>query len=212
MEIQEIIPKWTQRAFLCGMTGSGKTTLAEFLIRHHYNNGRYVVIYDAKKQVNWQGFEIETTLAGCQRNESQGIIFKPRWEELEYGYQNAFCKWIFERQHTLLYVDEVYMLASRYKHPEYYRAIASQGRELGISLYNSSQRPKDIPAFAISESEYAYVFNLVQRGDRLRITECYAGLNEWQIAELEKEKFQFFFYNVNNSVSKGPLTLSIKGR
>src|SRR5260221_700064 len=149
MKLSTIIPPPTDRVFLVGQTGSGKTTLAECMLKFR----EFVVVYDTKGRINWTDYKLVRSLKACidcNAAEDKKIIYRPplqeRDMETELGLQvtNSFFKWIFDRENTTLYVDELAQVANRNYSPLYYRACMQQGRERCIEVWIGTIRTVDI--------------------------------------------------------------------
>ena len=81
-----------------------------------------------------------------------------------------------------------------------------RGRELGVEVWNGTQRPKDIPQIALSESEHFYTFRLNLPQDRERI-EAVTAIPREDIAALQK---MLFYYSRQDGGVFGPLKVSIQ--
>lgn len=202
--ILDLLPKRTERAIFLGQTGSGKTTLARYLL----SKRKYVVIYDGKGMIQWPGYKRVTTLKQLVRIDpvkSPKILYQPEINQLSKLQVDAFFKWIYIRRHTTCYVDEVYSCIQNGV-PDYYLACITRGRERGIEVWNSVQRPSWIPLNIMTESENYYVFRLILKEDRRRVMEL-TGLEEGLTNALLKHEF----YDVKLGESiEGPLKLNIK--
>lgn len=201
-----IAPEPTDRAALVGQTGSGKTTLAEMLCRVR----PYVVVFDPKGRISWPGYERHTTLRSLANTRASRLIYAPVYEELydESGAaQDKAFEFIFRRQNTTLYVDEIYAYAKGDVFPFHYGACVTRGREIGVEVYTSTQRPAYVPGIMFSEAEHLYVFKLRKVRDRQRI-EAESGIDGDAIFALPKWDF---YYARQDSEPEGPLTLALPG-
>ncbi len=201
MDLASIAPPLTDRAFLVGSTGSGKTYLARHLLRLY----RYVVVHDAKGLIRWPGYARYTTLRGVVRSEAERIIYAPSPPELlDPRVQDSFFAWVYERGNTVLYTDEVYAVSFRGEWLPSFRAVLTRGRERGITSLNSAQRPTWVPLFILSEAEHYYVFRLTLLSDRKRIQEV-VPLEDPRKLLLPRR--WFWYSNVVEQTVIGPITL-----
>lgn len=198
----------TDRGIAVGMTGSGKTKLAQFLIQEFEN----VLVFDAKGTLDWKDFRRFTTLrklvSHANSNKQTRAIYAPNAEELRNEeFHEAFFKFVYQRKGTFCYVDEVYSVAYRDELPPHYHAILTRGRERGNGLLSSTQRPMQIPSVIMSESEFWYVFRLSMPNDRKKVQDT-IGISSEVIGSLAKR--QFIFSRADLDIRIGPLQLNIK--
>lgn len=219
--IDDVLLQRTERAFVCGKTGSGKTALVERLAKVF----RHVIALDPKRTLGmftkgpqsgkrdpskWIGFKRVVTLEAVTRAYREGntrIIYAPIAAEQSPEFFNAFFEWVFRSRNWLLYVDEFTLVGRGENVPFYYRACYMQGRELGITTITATQRPIGVAGFIKSESERAYVFNLhlPQDKENVRLT---FGLAENDLNSLRKH--QFFYLTQEGTGYFGPLILDPK--
>ena len=174
------------------MTGSGKTYLADKLLKW----SEYVVVYDLKGQINWQGYQIVTSFEELKNCQYPKIIYKPPIDEIENSESiELFFKWIYLRENTTVYVDELMSVCIDGRIPKWLVIILTRGRELNVSFYGSTQRPKRIPVSLLSEAENVYIFRLQYPDDRILVEKTFAIPSD-KLSELKK---RYFFYS---SVSK----------
>lgn len=194
------------RAVLVGTTGSGKTFALRQLLRAH----PYAVVLDIKGMIDWPEYQSHTELKKLTAAGEAGVPrlrYAPAWEELKNPATiEAFFEWCYRRGNCAVAVDEVFSVTRDQRIPEYYAAILTRGRELGITLFSATQRPARIPQVILSESECWYVFYLRLPQDRLRIEEV-SGIPRDAVAALPKERF----YQVNSDMReiRGPLRMSL---
>lgn len=201
---RNIVPSYTERAVIVGKTGSGKTTLARALLQSR----PFVVIYDAKGLLRWPDYVRYVTLEECIASKLHRMIYAPRHEELadiDPTYVNRFFQWVYLRANTTLYVDEVYSVCNRGEIPRYYHACLTRGREFNISTFSSTQRPKQIPAVVLSESEHYYVFQLILPQDRQRVREI-IPVTDNELRNLGDHKF---LYSKADGSTIGPLRIRL---
>ena len=201
-KLTQLLPAPTDRAVFVGQTGSGKTTLAEYCCRSR----PYVVVLDPKGRLQWLGYEIVTTLRAAIASKSPRVIYKPVYAELmDDAVIDGFFQWIYQRERTTVYVDELFAIAQGDQFPWHFGACLTRGRELGIEVWTATQRPSRIPGVVLSESEHLYAFKLKLPRDREKMEEL-SGLDRRQFAELPKRSF---YYVRQDAAPVGPLTLHL---
>lgn len=197
-----LAPEDTDRATFVGMTGSGKTTLAEYMLATR----DYVVALDVKGLLNWPGYRVVTRFADAMRAEEPRIIYRPVYAELQsWDALDKFFEWIYQRHNTTLYVDEVYGVTQGPRFPYHLGACLTRGRERRVEVWAATQRPAFVPAIFFSEAEHMYCFRLQMPQDREKMYDV-AGLDPDVLAELPKHHF---LYARPDDDTIGPLKLNL---
>lgn len=211
------------RAILIGATGCGKTQLAKALMNDDRRPFR--VVYDAKglisspslqgAQDRWLDYEVYDDfdmLIEDQKRELDKhprVIYRPPVsEERDYRAQDEFFEWIYNRWHTRLYVDEAYAILGGTTPSQYLQACLSRGRERGVSVIISTQRPARIPIITMSESEHIFVFRLNHAPDRARAAEL-IDRDPYDFHSANLKDFEFYYYNARVGQSSGKITLDL---
>lgn len=199
----QLKPRPQERTCLIGTTGSGKTTMARWLLNYY----PYVVIFDPKDEIRWEGYKRFTTLRDLAGAKEPKLIYAPIASELrDEDFHEAFFRWIYERKNTLLYVDEVYAIAYRQDIPDSYHACLTRGRTRNISVISATQRPKDIHPVILSENENFFIYRLQLSQDKEAIRKT-IGLDEDLISKLKKREF----YHWTIDGANGPFKLHLNG-
>ena len=185
-----------EHVFVAGRTGSGKT----FLTKKYLLFAPKVYCLDLKKTLRWGGIPDDQidyleTLEKVVKSKKQKVIYQPNWKEMEAGYYNEFFKFIYEKEECICWIDETMGIGTAVKYPEYYKAILTRGRELGISVWSCTQRPASIPIISMSEATHYFVFDLNMRKDRQRIAEI-SGADEFN---RKPGKYVFWYYHMTDS-------------
>ena len=192
MTLNKISTKWGERAAIIGKTNSGKTFLAQKLL----NDFQYVVVLDSKGTINWTGYKIYRSLKQLVKAREDKLIYRPNIKEVrDEKIIDAFFFWVYERQRTCLYIDEVFAVVSGNSIPDGYHACLTRGRERDITLISSTQRPKRIPQEILSEAENLYIFKLRLENDRDKIEEIIGDTEENLIKNLPNRYFIYCNYD-----------------
>lgn len=205
MQLAAIQPEATDRATFLGQTGTGKTTLARYLLG--LRSDVPVLIFDWKGLIDWPGYRRFTSLQQLVGANKRRSIYAPGVSEFQsQDHWETFFRYAFQKGNCQVYVDEVYAVTSNDDLPDWYHACLSRGRERGVSVYSSTQRPMRIPQVILSESEHHYIFFLKMAQDRKKV-ESMTGLESDKIGELSK---RYFYYTSDQGVTSGPHTLKIQ--
>ena len=194
-----------KHVLICGTTGTGKSVLAE----QYLKNYKYVVKLDTKDETAerrknnlspWEGlqegkhFTVTDKLEELDEIETDKIIFRPSYYDQTEEMFNYFFDWVFLRENTLVWIDELMGFTTAQKAPRSLSRCYTQGRSKNIGLWACSQRPSGIPAIALSNSDYYFIFNMNNINDRKRIYDM-TGLKE--MLELPKGH-NFWYYQTGN--------------
>lgn len=208
-----------EHAFICGINGSGKSELAQWIVNDQFKP--YSVVYDPKHSRtvgNWQGQTYIYDWNELIESDARRIVYRPslaayekdgRWvnEAEDADRQEEFFRFVFERQRTRLVVDEAAALLGG-SNPSYHlRACLTRGRELGISCVCLTQRPVSIPLIMLSEARRVYIFRLNLEEDRRRIDKL-TGFSDEEQQTLREHEFFFFDTKHGKYPSKIKLDLS----
>jgi hypothetical protein len=127
-------------ALICGVTLSGKTTLARSIARDVADAGQNVIVYDP----------VGTTTGGGGWP-SSAVVFDDPDEFIEYMNHPAVnCAHVFVDE-----ADEVFSLSHKGNF-----WLPKKGRHFGFQLYMITQRPKMIAPTARKQVGVCYMFRL----------------------------------------------------
>jgi len=187
-----------EHVFVAGRTGSGKT----FLVKKYLQHVAPVYCLDVKKTLYWPGVPEKDIVyldkfLDVIKSKAKKVVYQPRWQELTFDCYNLFFEYIYNKEEVVLWIDETMGIGTAIKYPEYYKALLTRGRELGISVWSCTQRPASIPLISMSEATHFFAFDLNLKKDRERIAEI---SGQEQFLRLPG-KYVFWYYHVTDSTA-----------
>jgi hypothetical protein len=177
-----------QRVFFGGRTGSGKTTLADKLIR---TLGYRTVVIDPKHSWAFPGY-----IHNQHYNPSLHVkrqVFRPI-DDADAGWADTVAYlsdvWAYDVP-TVVYIDELTSITSPRRAPRVLSTLVRLGRQRGFGTWYASQRPRDCPTLFFTEAEHWLVFDLLTKDDRDRV----AGYMGDKAKDRLKEPYSFLYMN-----------------
>lgn len=170
-----------EHVFICGQTGTGKSVVAEVYLAGYENvvkldtKGEY---YERKKKKEtiWRGlkegtdFTVIFKLENIDSVTTKKIIYVPDEDEMNEEHYEALMKWIYKRENTILWVDEMMEVCpSPTKYPPSLKSLYTRGRSKEAVVWACTQRPSDIPALAFGQSSHFFIFTMQLPQDREKI-------------------------------------------
>lgn len=103
-------------------------------------------------------------------NENVRVRVPPPRKIAKELYWSKIMNLIYEAGNVTVYIDELYAIVDPGSKPTpEFNALYTRGREFGIGVWASTQRPVFVPLVAISESEVFFMFRLTLDEDRKRM-------------------------------------------
>lgn len=151
----------SDRVFLCGKTGSGKT----FWAMHMLASLPRLIVVDQKHSdeiAKWPWRPADSQAVRLlERGRAVRVRVQDEDEALEWmdrAYQAGGC---------VVYVDEIFLLVPQgARSPVQLQQIWRAGRERGVGGWVATQRPSWLPKELISEAEWTVCFKLKLEDDR----------------------------------------------
>jgi len=160
------------RVFFSGKTGSGKTFMAHYLLRQL---GRVIVI-DPKISpaiTAWKFMDQKEGFDLLAKGEKARVrVFEPPVIDKD-GFPNwdSIFQFAWNLGDVTVYIDEMYSVSKAGQMTYPLRRIYTQGREHGIGIWASTQRPRHVPFEIFTEAEWGVCFMLRSAEDRKRIAD-----------------------------------------
>lgn len=187
-----------KRAILAGRTGSGKTTVANWLIKrspYHWLiinpkwTGGYKELPDSQIIEGLDYKKIDKSLI-----EHQFTIVNPKGFENSPEILDALIDYIHNSYENIgVLVDELYSLHKNGRAGAGLIGLLTRGRELGQSFLGLTQRPSWLSAFVFSESDYIGALSLTMKKDKLKM---YENSGEERFNQIELEAREWLWYDV----------------
>lgn len=202
--MRKILP--SEHVFIAGATGTGKSYLAETYLAGMDSvikldtKGEYFERRRDGEEI-WRGLEegkdydIIFHLSDIDKITTPKIIYVPDFEEQTIDYYNALMKYVYDRENTILWIDELMSVADNPRtYPLYLKALMTRGRSKNSSVWSLTQRPVDIPSIVLANSTHFFIFDLNLPQDREKIAKT-TGHAEF----LTKPQGYNFWYYKNGS-------------
>jgi energy-coupling factor transporter ATP-binding protein EcfA2 len=178
------LPALGERVITIGQTGSGKTTLALKLLQRFPESP--FIIYDTKEEPKFE--TLQNSVVVTKDNELYGalsdesidyVIYRPSIYLLTDPelLDKLLERHYYDFPNTGAYIDELYQFHNNSQPGPGLVALYTRGRSRGITTIASTQRPKRISLFSLSEAQLFYIFRLNHADDRKAISKA-SGMPE----------------------------------
>lgn len=195
--------KQSEQVFVVGMTGSGKSYFCETYLRGY----EHVIKLDTKREFEeryndglspWRGltegkdFVVVEHLEDLYKADTKKIIYAPTFDEMEMDFYEEFFRFCFERQNTIVWVDELMSITTSQRMPAQLKRIATQGRSKNVGLWTCTQRPSGIPQIIPANSTHVIGYRLRLDVDKKRMVDI-TGCPEFM---RDIGKYEFWYYKI----------------
>lgn len=186
--------KPSERVFLAGKTGSGKT----YLTKHLTASFRRLIVIDPKGTLH--DWNLEKWDRNAMRKLKRGDDIRARVtfdivKEIDEAWEAVFVE-LYEKGggDFVVYIDETYGVTNFGTRPSPgLTALYTRGREFGIGMWASTQRPLGVPLIEKSEAEHFFIFRLILRGDRQHVGEF---IGEEVAERVIPDEHGFYYKNI----------------
>lgn len=158
--------KPNQRVALIGKTGSGKTYLEQQISL----SWERFVVFDAKGTIPLKGWNLEEG-SSALRQLRNGHSARIRVRESDPRKWLSWLDLIWQLHNVVLYIDEMSLVNPSTNPSLELRKLYQQGRELGVGVHASTQRPRNVPAIMFSEADWIFAFRMSRAEDRKTVAD-----------------------------------------
>jgi len=196
---------------LVGATGSGKTTLAVAILPAY----TYVLAIDPlhvlgpklNKDPERPTYMVVHTPSQVEERIGRvsRLLYQPAPDFMSHEGYNLVYRIVFESGNRMVYNDEVLrVVRPNGQAPQYLEALLTAGRQRGIGVISSTQRPSKVDLRILSEAEHYAAFRLRLEADLHRMAELMGK-------EVEKKPATGHnFYYANDMNQTRPILLKLQ--
>lgn len=187
--------KRSERVFIVGQTGSGKSYLAARLLMPT----NYVIVIDSKHMFTWghggKFDDVYETVADLDQywDGPAAAIYRPSMAECAAGCQ-AFFSWAWEQGgNILIYIDEILdLMDGTGKAARWLTKIMTQGRAKNLSVWGGTQRPSRVDFRLMSEAQHFFVGLLTVPEDQKRVADMSGAVQLRDLLKTGPPEYHFY--------------------
>lgn len=187
-----------KRAVLAGRTGSGKTTVANWLIKR---SDYHWLIINPKWTAGYKNLPDSNIIRGINIKkiekslaEYQYTIINPDGAENTPETLDALIDYFHSSYEGIGFlIDELYSLHKNGRAGAGMVGLLTRGRELKQSFLGLTQRPSWLSAFVFSESDYIGAMSLTMKKDRQKM---YENTGNEYFLSIDLEPREWLWYDV----------------
>ncbi len=187
--------KTSDRIFISGHTGFGKT----FLARNIFKNCKRGIVYDPSHENSDLGHVLhDTNQIQNAMKKYPKIVFQPISPTDKNTFEQ-FCKLTFAKSNNFMYyLDEIHLYTSPFETANSYARILTTGRKYGVGCISVTQRTAACSKIPISQADHVIAFGCFIPHD----IKIFVGFFGKEIAEQLQNlpKYNYIYYS--NSLNK----------
>lgn len=193
--MERLIWKPGEHTLALGPTGKGKSTLVRNLVKYREARKAHILIVATKSRNSFESLTPGPVVFAEQKaikNHPRGYVLVKTWKRakrldhpriilwVRYDGQGAVARQkreinrafadVFSQGGWTVYIDEMRWFYERLKLQDWVTDMWTQGREAGISLVGSSQRPFFIGRDVYANSTHFYVWSTQDEDDLRRLS------------------------------------------
>ena len=184
------IPNEEDRTVVIGLTGSGKTFAALWLLALQSIDTMPWIIFDFKRDKNIAQIPFAEYIGiGTLPDEPGVYIVQPKVTDIPL--LNDYLEQIWEHENIGIYVDEGGMFV---KVPAFDN-ILMQGRSKHIPVIINVQRPVDVSRYVFSQATFVQVFQINDERDQ-KIVSAFTPLYKGEYKDAHLPEYHSWWYDV----------------
>lgn len=201
-----LLPEKGERTLSVGQTGSGKTAFNTWMLKRLSFSP--IVIYDTKDEPKFLSlpnstvvYSFEGVHEAIDSGEYDYVIFRTPTALLDKPAEldKYLLRHFIELPGIDVYLDEVSDFHASNGHPYVgLRALLRKGRSRGNTVLMSTQRPKFISLFTMTEAQQLYIFHLSHDDDRKAIDKVIPGFKGK--ANPRAKSYRFWHYSAGEDI------------
>jgi len=174
----------SDRWFIVGKTGVGKTILAKWLLNKKAKKKKIVIVADHLwRGKDKQGLAIPFIAKGPGTVDSPRVVKRfdknlhvqiylptmPGWTD--QGLQKLYAD-VMKHGNVVIYIDELYKVidSSHIQSSPRFLLLWTEGRKYGVEAWGGAQKPTYIPDIVMSQAENWAVFRVINDDDLKKIS------------------------------------------
>lgn len=213
----DIVPQKGERALTIGQTGSGKTVFNRWLLTRIENSP--TIIYDTKEEPKFNSLpnssrvtSWDNVVRAVDNPAIDYVIFQPPLRDsADPEIMDRYLERHYQQFHDCTaYIDEIYQFHKGAHSGPGLLGLLTRGRSKGITTLMSTQRPKFLTRFAISETQKFYVMKITFNDDRKALADFIPDYDAKNPPDLPEHGFLFYKTGDNSSRIFGAVKMDEK--